>query len=83
MMWFLAPMKVNAGKMAGFIRIANELRQKVLELEPEMTACEFSKLRDDPPQFLSLRATYQRRCGGSAPEYTSLSCPRAQLVPLH
>ena len=48
MMTFLARMKVKAGKEADFVRLANKLTQKVREHEPETTAYEFFKLRDDP-----------------------------------
>lgn len=51
MMTFLARMKVKAGKEADFIRIATELTKKVRELEPETTAYEFFRLRDDPRGF--------------------------------
>ncbi len=48
MMTFLARMKVKEGKEADFVRLANELTQKVRANEPETTTYEFFKLRDEP-----------------------------------
>jgi autoinducer 2-degrading protein len=47
MMTFLARMKVKEGKEADFIRVANALTEKVRANEPETTAYEFFKLRDE------------------------------------
>ena len=47
MMTFLARMKVKEGKEADFIRLANELTEKVRANEPETTAYEFFKLREE------------------------------------
>jgi autoinducer 2-degrading protein len=51
MMTFLARMKVKEGKEADFIHLANTLTEKVRELEPETTAYEFFRLRDEPRSF--------------------------------
>jgi len=48
MMTFLARMKIKEGKEADFIRLANALTEKVRANEPETTAYEFFKLRDEP-----------------------------------
>ena len=48
MMTFLARMKIKEGKQADFIRLANTLAEKVRANEPETTAYEFFKLRDEP-----------------------------------
>ena len=47
MMTFLARMKVKADKVDDFIQLANQLTEKVRELEPETTAYQFFKLRDE------------------------------------
>ena len=47
MMTFLARMKVKADKVDDFIRLANQLTEKVHQLEPETTAYQFFKLRDE------------------------------------
>lgn len=48
MMTFLARMKIKEGKEADFIRLAKALTDKVHENEPETTAYQFFKLRDEP-----------------------------------
>lgn len=48
MMTFLARMQVKADKVDDFIRLANQLTEKVHSLEPETKAYEFFKLRDEP-----------------------------------
>lgn len=48
MMTFLARMKIKQGKEAEFVRLAQALTEKVRAKEPETTAYEFFKLRDDP-----------------------------------
>jgi quinol monooxygenase YgiN len=48
MMTFLARMKIKEGKEAEFIRLAKALTEKVHENEPETTAYQFFKLRDEP-----------------------------------
>jgi len=48
MMTFLARMKVKKGKEAEFVRLARALTEKVRANEPQTTAYEFFKLRDDP-----------------------------------
>jgi autoinducer 2-degrading protein len=48
MMTFLARMKVKKGKEKEFVRLAQALTEKVRALEPETTAYEFFKLRDEP-----------------------------------
>ncbi len=51
MMTFLARMKVKAGMEANFIRLANDLTDKVRAHEPDTIAYEFYRLRDDPGSF--------------------------------
>ena len=51
MMTFLARMKIKEGKEADFIRLANALTEKVHENEPETTAYQFFKLRDEPRAY--------------------------------
>lgn len=48
MMTFLARMKIKKGKEAEFVRLAKALTEKVRANEPETTAYEFFKLRDEP-----------------------------------
>ena len=48
MVTFLARMKIKEGKEADFIRLAKALTEKVHENEPETTAYQFFKLRDEP-----------------------------------
>ena len=48
MMTFLARMKIKEGKEEDFVRLANALTEKVRANEPETTAYEFFKLRDEP-----------------------------------
>lgn len=48
MMTFLARMKVKEGKEEDFVRLVNALTEKVRANEPETTAYEFFKLRDEP-----------------------------------
>ena len=47
MMTFLARMKIKEGKEAEFISLAKALTEKVHEMEPETTAYQFFKLRDE------------------------------------
>lgn len=54
MMTFLARMKVKADKVDNFIRLANQLTEKVHSLEPETKAYEFFKLRDEPLAYAVL-----------------------------
>lgn len=51
MMTFLARMKIKQGKEAEFVRLAKALTEKVRATEPETTAYEFFKLRDDPSGY--------------------------------
>ena len=51
MMTFLARMKIKKGKEADFVRLARALTEKVRANEPETTAYEFFKLRDDPQGY--------------------------------
>ena len=51
MMTFLARMKIKEGKEADFIRLAKTLTDKVHENEPETTAYQFFKLRDEPRAY--------------------------------
>ena len=51
MMAFLAHMKVKAGKQEDFVRLVRALTEKVRANEPETTAYEFFKLRDDPLSY--------------------------------
>ncbi len=51
MMTFLARMKVKEGKEEDFVRIAKALTEKVHANEPETTAYEFFKLRDEPRAY--------------------------------
>jgi quinol monooxygenase YgiN len=64
MMTFLARMKVKEGKEADFIRVANALTEKVRANEPETTAYEFFKLRDEPLGY----AVYEQFTGEVAEE---------------
>lgn len=48
MLTFLARMNVKEGKAEEFVRLANALTEKVRANEPETTAYEFFKLRDEP-----------------------------------
>lgn len=64
MMTFLARMKIKEGKEAEFIRLANALTEKVRANEPETTAYEFFKLRDDPLGY----AVYEQFTGEAAEE---------------
>jgi len=48
MMTFLARMTVKEGKEEEFVRVAKALTEKVRANEPETTAYEFFKLRDEP-----------------------------------
>ena len=50
-MTFLARMKIKEGKEADFIRLAKTLTDKVHENEPETTAYQFFKLRDEPRAY--------------------------------
>jgi len=47
MMTFLARMKIKEGKEEEFIRLARALTEEVHAKEPETTAYEFFKLRDE------------------------------------
>ncbi|MEM1175300.1 MAG: antibiotic biosynthesis monooxygenase family protein [Pseudomonadota bacterium] len=47
MMTFLAKMTVKEGKEDDFVRLAKELTEKVRANEPETTAYQFFKLRDE------------------------------------
>ena len=51
MMTFLARIKVKEGTEADFIRLANALTEKVRSSEPDTTAYEFFKLRDEPRSY--------------------------------
>lgn len=51
MMTFLARMKIKEGKEADFIRLAQALTEKVHASEPETTAYQFFKLRDEPRSY--------------------------------
>jgi autoinducer 2-degrading protein len=51
MMTFLARMKIKEGKEVDFIRLAKALTEKVHENEPETTAYQFFKLRDEPRAY--------------------------------
>ncbi len=51
MMTFLARMKVKEGKEEEFVRIAQLLTESVRANEPETTAYEFFKLRDEPRAY--------------------------------
>jgi autoinducer 2-degrading protein len=64
MMTFLARMKIKEGKEADFIRIANALTEKVHANEPETTAYEFFKLRDEPLGY----AVFEQFTGEAAEE---------------
>lgn len=47
MMTFLARMKIKPDRREDFIRLARELTEKVHANEPDTTAYEFFRLRDD------------------------------------
>jgi autoinducer 2-degrading protein len=64
MMTFLARMKIKEGKEADFIRLASALTEKVRANEPETTAYEFFKLRDEPLGY----AVFERFTGEAAEE---------------
>ena len=64
MMTFLARMKIKEGKEADFIRLANALTEKVSANEPETTAYEFFKLRDEPLGY----AVFEQFTGEAAEE---------------
>ena len=64
MMTFLARMKIKEGKEADFIRLANALTEKVHANEPETTAYEFFKLRDEPLGY----AVFEQFTGEAAEE---------------
>ena len=48
MIAFIAKLVVKEGKEADFIRLANALTEEVRANEPDTTAYEFFKLRDEP-----------------------------------
>lgn len=48
MMTFLARMKIKPDKVEEFKRLARDLTEKVHAHEPETTAYQFFKLRDEP-----------------------------------
>jgi len=64
MMTFLARMKIKEGKEADFMRLANALTEKVRANEPETTAYEFFKLRDEPLGY----AVFEQFTGEAAEE---------------
>ena len=64
MMTFLARMKIKEGKEAEFIRLANALTEKVRANEPETTAYEFFKLRDEALGY----AVFEQFTGEAAEE---------------
>lgn len=51
MMTFLARMKVKQDKEKEFVRLAQALTEKVRAHEPETTAYEFFRLRDEPQGY--------------------------------
>jgi autoinducer 2-degrading protein len=64
MMTFLARMQVKQGKEKDFVRLARALTEKVRANEPETTAYEFFKLRDDPQGY----AVFEQFTGEAAEE---------------
>ena len=64
MMTFLARMKVKEGKEEEFVRLANALTEKVLANEPETTAYQFFKRRDEPRGY----AVYEQFVSEAAEE---------------
>jgi len=64
MMTFLARMKVKEGREEDFVRLANALTEKVRASEPETTAYEFFRLRDEPRAF----AVYEQFVNEAAEE---------------
>ncbi len=64
MMTFLARMKVKEGREEEFVRLANALTEKVRAKEPETTAYEFFKLRDEPRAY----AVYEQFVSEAAEE---------------
>ena len=64
MMTFLARMKVKEGREEDFVRLANALTEKVRASEPDTTAYEFFRLRDEPRAF----AVYEQFVSEAAEE---------------
>ena len=64
MMTFLARMKVKEGREDDFVRLANALTEKVRASEPDTTAYEFFRLRDEPRAF----AVYEQFVSEAAEE---------------
>ena len=64
MMTFLARMKVKEGKEEDFVRLAKALTEKVNANEPETTAYEFFKLREEPRAY----AVYEQFTSEAAEE---------------
>ena len=64
MMTFLARMQVKPDKVEEFVRVAKALTEKVHALEPETTAYEFFKLRDEPLGY----AVYEQFASEAAEE---------------
>ena len=77
MMTFLARMKIKQGKVEDFIRLANALTEKVHANEPETTAYQFFKLRDEPRAY----AVYEQFTSEEAEEAHRNTAHFQQLAP--
>jgi quinol monooxygenase YgiN len=75
MLTFLARMKVKAEKEKEFIRLARELTREVHDKEPETTAYEFFKLRDQALGY----AVYEQFVSAEAEE-AHLSTPHFKRI---
>ena len=77
MMTFLARMKIKEGKEADFIRLAKSLSEKVHENEPETTAYQFFKLRDETRGY----AVYEQFFNEEAEEAHRNTSHFAEIAP--
>ena len=77
MMTFLARMKIKEGKVEDFVRIANALTEKVHANEPETTAYQFFKLRDEPRAY----AVYEQFSSEAAEEAHRNTLHFAEMAP--
>ena len=77
MMTFLARMKIKEGKEAEFINLAKALTEKVHEMEPETTAYQFFKLRDEPRGY----AVYEQFFNEEAEEAHRNTAHFAEIAP--
>jgi autoinducer 2-degrading protein len=77
MITFLSRMKAKEGKEAEFVRLAKALTEKVHENEPETTAFQFFKLRDEPRGY----AVYEQFFNAEAEEAHLKSVHFAEIAP--